>query len=183
VTLQIGTPASFPVAVDRAATVGRRLIVGIGDLALSDNPTESIVTHALGSCIAVCVFDPTARVAGLLHFLLPDSKINPARAQEQPAAFADTGIPMLLDAAYRLGAQKRRCVVHLIGGADVTALSSSNTFNVGRRNLLAARHALWRIGVLTKGESVGGSVVRTVTIDVARGAIQVTSGREILARL
>jgi chemotaxis protein CheD len=130
-------------------------VVGIGDFAVSDNPADVVVTHALGSCIAVCVFDPVARVAGLLHFLLPDSRINPTRAQEQPAAFADTGVPLLLRAAYRLGAQKQRCLVHLVGGADVTT-TSSNTFNVGRRNLLAARNALWRSGVLIKGEEVGG---------------------------
>jgi chemotaxis protein CheD len=124
----------------------------------SDNPADTVVTHALGSCIAVCVFDPLAQVAGLLHILLPESRINPVRAKEQPAAFADTGIPMLFNAAYRLGAQKKRCVVHLIGGAEVTtSLASSATFDIGRRNILAARNSLWRNGVLIKGESVGGS--------------------------
>ena len=172
-------------AVEAADTaVGRRLVVGIGDFAVSDNPADTVVTHALGSCIAVCLFDPLAHVAGLLHFLLPESRINPARAKEQPAAFADTGIPMLFDAACRLGALKKRCVVHLIGGAEVTtSLANSSTFDIGRRNILAARNSLWRNGVLIKGESVGGSQVRTVHIDVARGAIQVTSGRETLAQL
>jgi len=170
-----------PVADD---TIGRRIVVGIGDFAVSDNAADVVVTHALGSCIAVCLFDPLAKVAGLLHLLLPDSRINPARAQEQPAAFADTGIPMLFNAAYRLGAQKNRCLVYLVGGAEVTtSLASSNTFNIGKRNILAARHSLWRNGVLIKGESVGGSHVRTVHVDVARGAIQVTSGRETLAQL
>ena len=166
------------------AALGRRLVVGIGDFAVSDNPADIVVTHALGSCIAVCLFDPLAKVAGLLHILLPESRINPVRAKEQPATFADTGIPMLFNAAYRLGAQKKRCVVHLIGGAEVTtSLANSATFDIGRRNILAARNALWRNGVLIKGESVGGSLVRTVHIDVAHGAIQVTSGRETLAQL
>jgi chemotaxis protein CheD len=166
------------------AALGRRLVVGIGDFAVSDNPADIVVTHALGSCVAVCLFDPLAKVAGLLHILLPESRINPTRAKEQPAAFADTGIPMLFNAAYRLGAQKKRCVVHLIGGAEVTtSLANSATFDIGRRNILAARNSLWRNGVLIKGESVGGSQVRTVHIDVAHGAIQVTSGRETLAQL
>jgi chemotaxis protein CheD len=183
VSVQIGTSSMQTAMPGPAAAVGRRLVVGIGDVALSDNPADSIVTHALGSCIAVCVFDPVAGVAGLLHLLLPESRINPARAQQQPAAFADTGIPLLLNGAYRMGAQKQRCIVHLLGGADVTSLANSTTFNIGRRNLLAARNSLWRSGVLIKGEEVGGSVVRTVSIDVARGAIQVTSGREMLAQL
>ncbi len=65
------------------------------------NDTESlIVTHALGSCIAVWPWNPGAAVAGLGHVLLPDSRINPARAERQPAAFADTGIPLLFHTAY-----------------------------------------------------------------------------------
>ena len=177
--------ASSRVATEIAdAALGRRLVVGIGDFAVSDNPADTVVTHALGSCIAVCLFDPLAKVAGLLHILLPESRINPVRAKEQPATFADTGIPMLFNAAYRLGAQKKRCVVHLIGGAEVTtSLANSATFDIGRRNILAARNSLWRNGVLIKGESVGGSLVRTVHIDVAHGAIQVTSGRDTLAQL
>ena len=59
-----------------------KLIVGIGEFAVTDQPGGSIVTHALGSCIAVCIWDPAARVAGLLHFLLADSKINPERARQ-----------------------------------------------------------------------------------------------------
>ena len=183
-SIQMGMASSRPAMEAADAAVGRRLVVGIGDFAVSDNPADTVVTHALGSCIAVCVFDPLAQVAGLLHILLPESRINPVRAKEQPAAFADTGIPMLFNAAYRLGAQKKRCVVHLIGGAEVTtSLANSATFDIGRRNILAARNSLWRNGVLIKGESVGGSQVRTVHIDVARGAIQVTSGRETLAQL
>jgi chemotaxis protein CheD len=183
VSIHIETPLNRAAAPEPDPSIGRRVVVGIGELAVSDNPIDRIVTHALGSCVAVCLFDPVAHVAGLLHILLPESRINPARAQEQPAAFADTGIPMLFGAAYRLGAKKNRCVVHLVGGAEVTSLSTSTAFNIGRRNLLAARNALWRNGVLIKAESVGGTQVRTVSIDVARGAIQVTSGRETLVQL
>ena len=43
---------------------GARLVVGIGELAVSQTPDDAIVTHALGSCIAVCVWDPAVRVAG-----------------------------------------------------------------------------------------------------------------------
>lgn len=183
-SVQMGMAPSRVATEVAVAALGRRLVVGIGDFAVSDNPADIVVTHALGSCIAVCLFDPLAKVAGLLHILLPESRINPVRAKEQPATFADTGIPMLFNAAYRLGAQKKRCVVHLIGGAEVTtSLANSATFDIGRRNILAARNSLWRNGVLIKGESVGGSLVRTVHIDVAHGAIQVTCGRETLAQL
>jgi chemotaxis protein CheD len=169
---------------DAMATPARRLVVGIGECAVSNQPGDVIVTHALGSCVAICLFDAAARVAGLIHVLLPESRINPARAAEQPAAFADTGIPLLFQSAYRLGAEKKRCVVHLIGGAEITAARHGNgAFNIGRRNILAAKNALWRNGVLISGESVGGTIARTVDLAVGDGRIQIRTGRDTLVNL
>lgn len=151
----------------------RWLRVGIGEFAVSDRPEDMITTAALGSCVAVCLWEPAAGVAGLLHFLLPDSKINPARAQAEPASFADAGIPLLFHAAYRLGAQKKRSKVWLLGGAEVSRPGSDGILNVGRRNVLAARRVLWQNGILIDGEAVGGTAPRTVTMAVANGQITV----------
>src|SRR6185295_5604976 len=98
----------------------RRRIVGIGELEVSDWADEIIVTHALGSCVAVCIHDPVARVSAMLHFMLPESRINTERAKQQPATFADTGIPLLFQTAYRFGLEKRRAIVKLVGGAEIT---------------------------------------------------------------
>ena len=68
------------------------LIVGISDLKVSNNPGDVLITYALGSCIGVAVFDPKARVGGLLHFMLPDSTLDANKAKTTPAMFADTGI-------------------------------------------------------------------------------------------
>lgn len=160
---------------------GQRHVVGIGELAVSNCPDDVVVTHALGSCVAVCVWDPTTLVAGLLHVLLPDSRINPQRAKEQPAAFADTGIPLLFQTAYARGLQKNRCVVRLVGGAEVAGNNAS--FDIGKRNILAAKNILWRNGVLIKGEDVGGKAVRTVNLFVRDGRLQITSGREAVNQL
>src|SRR5690606_24212377 len=107
---RVMTPSSADadVAVPVPGAGGRRRIVGIGEFAIARGGADVIVTHALGSCVAVCLWDPAADVAGLLHVLLPDSRISPQRAAEQPAAFADTGVPLLFRAAYALGAEKKR---------------------------------------------------------------------------
>jgi chemotaxis protein CheD len=154
-------------------TEPRWLRVGIGEFVVSDRPDDMITTAALGSCVAVCLWDPAAGVAGLLHFLLPDSKINPTRAQSEPATFADSGIPLLFHAAYTLGAQKKRSKVWLLGGAEVSRPGTEGILNVGRRNVLAARGVLWRNGILIDGEVVGGAAPRTVTMAVANGQITV----------
>lgn len=160
-----------------AARAATRRVVGIGEFVVSDRPEHVIVTHALGSCIAVCLWDGVAMVGGLLHFLLPDAAINPERAATQPATFANTGLPLFFQAAYALGLEKQRCRVRLVGGADVGGLGASGSLNVGKRNLLAARNILWKNGVLIESEATGGNIPRSVALHVRDGSLAVTSGR------
>ena len=168
-----------------AATVvaTSRRIVGIGEFAVSAEATDTIVTHALGSCIAVCIWDRATIVGGLLHFLLPDSAINPERARAQPATFANTGLPLFFQAAYALGLDKKRCRVRLVGGADVAQLGGVSSLNVGKRNLLAARNILWRNGLLIEAEATGGTIPRTVALHLSDGTVDVTSGRDLIKQL
>jgi chemotaxis protein CheD len=155
---------------------GRRMdviTVGMADCQVSADRNSVLVTHALGSCVAVTIHDASAGVAGLLHLMLPDSRTNPDRARQKPFMFADTGIPDLFHAAYALGADKRRLTVRLIGGAQV--LDPNGVFNIGKRNHLACRKVLWTAGVLIKGEEVGGTVSRTVRMEVSTGRILCSS--------
>lgn len=142
-------------------------VVGIADARVSRDPDIVLVTYALGSCVAVAIHDPVVQVGGLLHFMLPESKGFASDASSTPFKFADTGIPMLFHEAYRLGAEKARMVVRVAGGAQV--LDDNGVFNIGKRNLVAMRKILWRAGVMIKSEAVGGTVSRTVRLDVGSG--------------
>ena len=165
----------------------RVLRVSIGEFVVSDRADDVITTVALGSCIAVCLWEPKARVAGMLHFMLPESTLNEERARERPAVFADTGIPLLFRAAYELGAEKKRCAVRLVGGAELATGAAEGdgkgVFNVGRRNVLAARAVLWRNGIMTGGELVGGTVARTIAMNVSDGRIVVKTDGAVVAEL
>lgn len=152
-------------------------VVGISDCVVSDDPAATLITHALGSCIAIAIHDPLARVAGLLHYMLPNASMDPVRAQAKPFMFADTGIPILFHSAYALGASKGRLIVAAFGGAELFQVSDS--LNIGKRNHLAMRKILWKAGVLVTGEDVGGTAPRTVRFEVASGRIVVSSGREL----
>jgi len=143
------------------------VVVGMADCQVSKSRDEVLVTYALGSCIAVAIHDPVAGVGGMLHFMLPESAISPAKAGENPYMFADTGIPLLFRRAYEYGAEKRRLVVRVAGGAQV--MDSEGVFNIGKRNYLALRKILWRAGVLVQGEDVGGNASRTVRLEVSSG--------------
>jgi len=152
----------------------KTLVVGISDCRLSDHPDSELVTYALGSCIAVSLWDPSRRVAGLLHFMLPESSMNSQRAATTPCMFADTGIDRLFRAAAEMGADRRRLVVRLAGGAQV--LDPQGVFNIGRRNYQAARKMLWKLGILIASEAVGGGVSRTVRLLNEDGRFRVREG-------
>lgn len=160
-----------------------RIVVGIGEMGVAAGPGAAIVTHALGSCVAVCIYDPVTRVGGLLHFLLPDSRINPSRARTQPCAFADLGIPRLFEAAAAQGLREARCIVKLVGGAEISGDGNASSLSVGKRNALAARNLLWRRGVLIRGEALGGTAARTVTLQLDDGRIEISNGRERIGTL
>jgi chemotaxis protein CheD len=145
------------------------LVVGISDLKVSNNPADSMVTYALGSCIAVAVYDPAAKVGGLLHYMLPDSTLDAGKARETPGMFADTGIPLLFKSCYGMGADKKRMVVKVAGGASI--LDESNFFRIGQKNIMAMRKLFWRNNILIDAEDTGKNFNRTVRLDVGTGRV------------
>jgi chemotaxis protein CheD len=172
--------------VATAVRDSRVVRVGIGEFAVSDDPRDVLTAIALGSCVAVVLWEPVRKVGGLLHFMLPESRVNSDRARTQPAAFADTGITKLFHAAYELGAQKRLCNIRLVGGADVTGNGAGNgegIFNVGRRNILAARSVLWRNGIMVAGEAVGGTTARSISVNILDGKLIVKTEGHVVAEL
>ena len=95
------------------------VVVSISDMALSKDNGDVLVTYSLGSCLGVTIYDPVAKVSGMIHCMLPLSKINDEKAHLNPYMFVDTGIPALFNAAYRLGAKKHRIVLKVAGGSRI----------------------------------------------------------------
>ena len=154
------------------------LIVGISDIKVSNSLDDVIITYALGSCIGISVYDPVAKVGGLLHYMLPDSTLDEKKAKENPAMFADTGIPTLFKACYRLGAEKRRMIVKAAGGASI--LDDTNFFRIGQKNIMAMRKIFWKNNVMIASEDTGANHNRTVRLEMATGKTLVrTSGGEM----
>ena len=147
------------------------LVVDIADFKMSNDPGTDLVTYSLGSCIGVTIWDPGAQVAGMIHYMLPDSTISPQKAKANPAMFADTGIPMLFRKAYELGAVKKRLIVKVAGGSSL--LDDNGTFNIGKRNYVTLRKLFWKNGILIDAENVGGSISRTLRLKVATGCVTI----------
>lgn len=155
------------------------IVVSVADLKISNRLEHVLVTHALGSCIGVAIYDPEVRVGGLLHYMLPESSLDAHRALENPYLFADTGIPLLFRECYRLGAQKQRLKVKVAGGGQV--LGGQEYFQIGRRNYAALRRLLLRNKMLIDREDVGGCKARTLYLEIATGRTWVqTTGLQII---
>ena len=95
----------------------KRIVVDVSDAKVSTDPCEVLATYSLGSCIGLCLYEPKARVGGMLHFQLPDSKHDPQRANDRPFMYADTGTALLMNELLRLGANKRLIHAKIAGGA------------------------------------------------------------------
>ncbi|MEA3414689.1 MAG: chemotaxis protein CheD [Thermodesulfobacteriota bacterium] len=152
-----------------------RIVVGISDMKMSGNIEDVLITYALGSCIGIAVYDPKVRVGGLLHFMLPDSRLDLNKAKATPAMFADTGIPFLFKSCYRLGAEKRRMIVKVAGGASI--LDNANYFRIGQKNITALRKIFWKNNVLIDGEDTGKTCNRTVALHISTGKVVVKNSR------
>jgi chemotaxis protein CheD len=145
------------------------IVVGISDLKVSKNINDVLVTYALGSCVGVTVYDPVVKVGGLLHFMLPESSLDIRKAGENPAMFADTGIPLLFKTCYELGAKKKRMIVKVAGGASI--LDDANFFRIGQKNITAMKKLFWKNNVFVEGEDTGSNCNRTFSIHISTGKV------------
>jgi chemotaxis protein CheD len=150
-----------------------RITVGISDAKVSTDPGDVLVTYSLGSCIGICFYDPVVHIGGMLHYQLPTSEMDPARAQSNPFMFADTGVKLLLAKLMSLGTSTHRLQVTLAGGA--TMATGPQGFDIGKRNYLAIRKILWSNSMIARAEDVGGSAARTLYMDIADGSVTVKS--------
>ena len=145
--------------------------VGMADYKVGKSPA-TLISYGLGSCIGVSLYDPQTKIGGLLHIMLPDS--TQARASDNPAKFADTGLPLMLDDVVKAGAVKSRLVAKIAGGAQMFAFSNAtDVMRVGARNAEAIKKMLKSFGIKIIGEDTGGTYGRTVSIDLVTGVYKV----------
>ena len=149
----------------------QRIVIGVGDLSVSNNLSITLSTYALGSCVGVVAYDPVTRVGGLLHMMLPDSNLSPDKAATQPAMFADTGLPLLFRALLGMKGERARLRLFIAGGANVLG-GGSDSFKIGERNIKATAAYLNQNGYAVTRTDIGGTVNRTVHLEIGTGAIK-----------
>ncbi len=136
-------------------------------MVVSDDPNDVLVTYSLGSCVGLALYDPDRQIGGLIHCMLPLSKIDPARAQQRPCMFTDTGVIHLINVMLERGAQKRALVAKVAGAARL--LTDTNSFRIGDRNKVVLRKVLWKNNILIAADDTGGATARTMHLYLDTG--------------
>jgi len=146
------------------------LNVGLGEQVISKQPDDVLVAYGLGSCLGIGMFDPVARVAGLLHAVLPESNNGDGSSSK----YVTSGIHNLIDGMVKAGANPSRLVVRMAGGANMLVSASlSQVFEIGSRNIAAAHKTFQQMNIKLAGIEVGGNVGRTVKLYVVTGKMTV----------
>jgi chemotaxis protein CheD len=157
------------------------LTVEMAEMRVSVRLTDTLAAFGLGACVAVCIYDPTLKVAGLAHIVAPrqQSYTDAAAAKiagRSPAKFADTAIPMLIDSIDRAGGRRTNLRAAIVGGAAIfgsiagpSALPSG--LEIGDRNITATIEELTSHDIMLCGAAVGGNCGRTVMFRVCDGAV------------
>jgi chemotaxis protein CheD len=134
---------------------------------------DLLITYSLGSCLGLVVYDPVAKLGGLLHAMLPVSSLNPAKAHRNPFMFVDTGISALFQALFDLGVPKNRMIIKAAGCG--TPLGKDEMFKIGARNYIIMRKFLSKNNLALRSEDIGGTLSRTVHFDISLGQTIISS--------
>ena len=143
-------------------------IVDISDGKVSARADDELLTHSLGSCIGVTLYDPEAHVGGLLHFQLPQAN-RPMNQVKRPYMYADTGMALMLHELLCLGAEKKRLSVKIAGGARI--MDDTRMYAMGRRNYDALCQFLTEHGLRVEKQDVGGFEPRNMSLAIADGTV------------
>ena len=144
--------------------------IGIGEYVISNMEGDTITTYALASCVAVTLYCPLKKVAGMIHIALPESmdeNINPQKS----GYYAKTGLSLLFEEMEdSFGCKKSEVYIQLFGGAN--SIRSDDVFCIGKKNIEAIQSILLSYGLKYNLKEVGGYVSRTIEMEISTGLIK-----------
>ena len=152
--------------------------VGMADLNICSG-SDSITTLGLGSCVGIVLWDPTTKICGMVHVMLPDS--TTIRNNSNVAKFADSGIDELLKRVLAKGARRQNLVAKIAGGAKMFSVQNkSDLISIGERNVVASIKKLKQLNIPLKAQDTGDNYGRTVTFYPATGQYHIKRvGKEL----
>lgn len=147
-----------------------RLMVKLAGLEVSKDAEGSLCSLPLGACLGVAIYDPIAKVGGMLHSLLPSSSHDPFRAALRPGLFLDTGLNALLDGMRQIGAKRENLRMFAAGAAEM--IDESPVLNIGRSNQKMLDGLLERLGLKIHAQALGGKTNCSMEMFLATGLVR-----------
>ena len=148
------------------------IVLGMADLMVVSAPVK-LITLGLGSCIGLVVYDSFAKVAGMAHIMLPDSR--GLHASEKVGKFADTAVPAIIEEMLKKGAVRGRIKAKIAGGAQMFSLpgASAEFLTVGAKNVSETKKRLARMGIALIASDTGGNKGRTIEFSTSNWMLKV----------
>lgn len=158
--------------------MSKQINVGIADMQLT-RMEGILITYALGSCVGVSFYDPVIKLGALLHVMLPEVG---TMDRTNIFKYADTGILETVRKMAAFGADKRRIIAKIAGGAKMFEIQGDSNFgNIGMRNVESVKSILRNNGISLRAEDTGANYARTMLMDVATGIVTIrTFGKKEL---
>ncbi len=149
----------------------RVITIGIAESQISKSP-DKIVTLGLGSCVGLVLYDPAAKIGGMVHIMLPTAPKGTDATNKYK--FADTGIAELIRAMVASGAARARLAAKAAGGAHMFNTNyNTDVMNVGQRNIEMCRKVLKENAIAIVAEDMGGTSGRSIEFCCSSNALQI----------
>ena len=144
--------------------------VGIADLKIAKSP--DVLRTILGSCVGICLFDPESKVIGLSHIMLAEKNT----IEGNPMKYADTAIPLLIDAMVNAGAVRNKITAKIVGGATMFKMADNSMMSeIGRSNVRKVKEVLAALSIAILAEDTGGDFGRTIDFFSEGGSVKIKS--------
>jgi chemotaxis protein CheD len=149
--------------------------VNMAHLEVITDMTGVLVTTGLGSCVGLTLYDPLTKIAAMAHIMLPSSEIA-REGMYNPAKYADTAVPAMIDRLARLGAPAQRLEAKMAGGAQMFDFAvNSDLMRIGPRNADSCIETLRKYNIPVKAADTGGKHGRTIEFHCESGVMIVRS--------
>ncbi|MBE7368796.1 chemoreceptor glutamine deamidase CheD [Ramlibacter pallidus] len=132
---------------------------------------QGAITTVLGSCVSTCLWDPLERIGGMNHFMLPGDTASPGSPWAESARFGVYAMEVLINDMLRMGADRRRMVAKVFGGAQL--LAGFDRLDVGAKNSEFVLEFLRVEGIRVVAKDLMDVCPRKVHFFVDSGKVQV----------
>ncbi len=119
-------------------------VLWAGDVVVGKKPIR--MSTVLGSCVAVCIYDPVNQFGGMNHYLVPRGGSAPIHG--------DWANVSLVQRMLKLGSKVENLQGKIFGGGCHLKLANES-FAVGQDNITVAREVMAEFGIPIVSERVG----------------------------